>query len=219
MTQNCFEKCTYMVRKSEAPMYKANGVENIWEVDDELINSGSKAYFYIINNAPDDVIVIADDDIADFQYMLDTVRPIGDNKEVITDEIYRIAQLVYDLKVGFAFISPNCIPYEYDKEFGFYGIPGSVKWINRTVFKAKLDPKVSENFDIDLVLQELLVNRICLYPKYLHDKGGKKDVTSGGNSDRKRQAQLDSLHNMRIKWGRYFKYDQNKNKPKINVER
>ena len=77
---------------------------------------------------------------------------------------------------------------------------------------------MSENFDIDMVLQELLVNRVCLMPKYFYDKG-LIDVNEGGNSDRVRQTQLASLTNMQAKWGKYFSYDSTKNKPRIEVKR
>ena len=220
LTYHLIEKCTYMVRESEKQAYLDAGIkeEDLWSVQDEFINSGEKAYFYIIENAPEEIIVIADDDIEDFRYMLDTVENIGCDKEIITSELERIAQIIYDLKIGHAFIGPNAIPYMYDREFAFKGIPGAVKWYNRSVFKGKLDPKVVENFDIDIILQELLHNRICLYPKYLYDKG-QIDVNAGGNSSRRRQDQLDSIINMQAKWGRYFDYDLNKNKPKINVDR
>lgn len=220
LTYHLFEKCTYMVRESEKKAYLAAGIkeEDLWAVKDEFIDSGEKAYFYIIENAPDDIIVVADDDIEDFRYMLSEVVDIGKDKEVITSEVERIGQIMYDLKIGHAFIGPNAIPYMYDREFAFKGIPGSVKWYNKEVFKGKLDENVVENFDIDIIMQELLVNRICLYPKYLYDKG-QIDVNAGGNSSRKRQDQLDSITNMKTKWGKYFDYDLNKNKPKINVDR
>ncbi len=218
LTYHLLEYCTYMVRESEEQAYREAGVENIWAVDDELIDGGDKAYFYIAEHAPEDIIVVADDDIEDFRYLLSDVEPLGCDKETITAEIERIGQMLFDLHLGLAFIPPNCIPYNYTQEFSFKGVPGAVKWFNRNVFKAKLDEKVSENFDIDMVLQELLVNRVCLMPKYFYDKG-LIDVNEGGNSDRVRQTQLASLTNMQAKWGKYFSYDSTKNKPRIEVKR
>lgn len=220
LTYHLFEKCTYLVRKSEESAYLNAGIlrDDLWAVDDCLIDDGLKAYFYAIDNAPEDIVVVADDDIEDFQYMLSECEMIGKNKEIITSEIERIGQIMADLGIGHAFIGPNAIPYMYDKEFAWFGIPGSVKWYNKSVFKGRPDLNVSENFDIDIILQELLNNRIALMPKYLYDKG-KIDVNAGGNSARKRQDQLDSISNMRIKWGKYFQYDLKKNKPKINVSR
>lgn len=220
LTYHLFEYCKYMVRESEKAAYLAAGIkpEDLWAVPDHLIDGGDKAYFYIIDNAPEDIIVIADDDILDFRYMLDNVVEVGKDPEVITSEIERIGQILYDLRIGHAFIGPNAIPYMYDREFAFKGIPGAVKWYNKAVFKGKLDDKVAENFDMDIILQELLVNRICLMPKYLYDKGY-MDVNAGGNSSRKRKDQLDSITNMKAKWGKYFEYNLEKNKPKINVDR
>lgn len=220
LSYHLFEKCCYVVRKSEEQLYLNAGISpnDLWAVDDSEIDGGEYAYFYIINNAPDDIIVIADDDIEDMQYMIDVVIPIGGEKNLITDEIYRIAQLLYDLDIGMGFTGPTAIPYQYDREFAFKGIPGAVKWFNKAAFKAKLDLKVSENFDIDIILQELLNNRICLFPKYFYDKG-QIDKNAGGNSARKRADQLASITNMKAKWGKYFQYDLKKNKPKINVSR
>ena len=220
LTYHLFEKCTYLVRKSEEAAYLAAGIaeEDLWAVDDELIDDGVKAYFYAIDNAPEDIVVVADDDIEDFQYMLSECELVGRNKEIITSEIERIGQIIAYLGIGHGFIGPNAIPYMYDKEIAWFGIPGSVKWYNKAVFKGRPDMDVAENFDIDIIMQELLMNRITLMPKYLYDKG-KIDVNAGGNSARKRQDQLDSISNMKIKWGKYFQYDHKKNKPKINVSR
>lgn len=200
LTYHLFEHCKYLVRKSEAEEYIKNGIDknDIWAVDDELINSGSKAYFYIINNAKEDVFVIADDDIEDMRYLIDNVVPINKDKETITDEIYRIGQLMLDLKIGFGYVGPNAIPYNYDREFCWKQIPGAIKWFNREYFQATLDDRVSENFDVDLVLQELAVNRITLSPKYLYDKGV-IDKNAGGNSARKHKEQLASITNMKAK--------------------
>ena len=51
LTQDLFEECTYVVRKSEEKFYKEAGVKKIWAVDDELINSAIKTYWYIVDNA------------------------------------------------------------------------------------------------------------------------------------------------------------------------
>ena len=40
LTYHLLEYCTYMVRKSEEQAYREAGVENIWAVDDELIDGG-----------------------------------------------------------------------------------------------------------------------------------------------------------------------------------
>ena len=220
LTYHLFEKCKYLVRKSEAQAYMDAGIapEDIWAVEDELINSGSKAYFYAFYNAPEDIIVVADDDIKDVIFRLDEPNPCKQNKERITDEIYRIAQLVHDLGIGLA-SNPHSGPlYNYDKEFGWKGIPGAIKWVNRGVFQAKRDVDVVNNFDIDIILQELLVNRITLIPKYfLLDSF--IDTNAGGNSERLRQDQIDSIGNMKLKWGKYFDFDFKKNKPTIRVKR
>lgn len=219
-TYHLLEKCIYVVRKSEEEAYLNAGIkpEDLWAVEDELIDGGDVVVWYIIENAPEELICICDDDFDDFKYMIDYSWDIGKDKEVITSEIERQLQLISDLDIGLGFLTPTAIPYNYDREFGFKGIPGAVKFINRRVFKAKYDATVAENFDIDMVLQELLNNRICLVPKYFYDKS-KMDVNVGGNSERNRQDQIDSVMNMKIKWGQYFDYNWKKNKPNIKVSR
>ena len=72
-TYNLLEKCVYVVRESERQAYLDAGIKDadLWSVQDDLIDSVDKVYWYIIQNAKEDVICICDDDIEDFQYMLD----------------------------------------------------------------------------------------------------------------------------------------------------
>ena len=218
LTNDLLEDCTYVVRKSEEEDYRKAGIKKIWAVEDELIDSAIKTYWYIITNAPEDIVFVADDDIEDFCYRLDDITPMNKDKEVIMSEIERIAQIMYDLKIGYACIDATGVPYGYDGEFAFKGTSGSIKWVNKEVFKAKMDETVPYNYDLDIVLQELLYNRIILKPRYIVGKDY-QDVNAGGDSSKKRQQQIDSINNMKIKWGKYFDYNFKSNKPKINVPR
>ena len=218
LTQDLFEECTYVVRKSEEESYRQAGVKNIWAVDDEKIDNAIKTYWYIIDNAPEDIVFVADDDIEDCLYRLDSNVPIGKDKEIITDEVIRIAQLLYDLKLGYACIDATSTQFNYDGEFAFKGTSGSMKWVNKKVLKARPDERVKFNYDIDLIMQELLYNRVVLKPRYLCGKD-KQDVNAGGDSGKLRQDQIDSIENMKIKWGKYFGYNYKSNKPRIKVER
>ena len=219
LTNDLLEYCTYVVRKSEEKKYREAGIENLLCVDDELINSGAKVVYWIAENAPEDVIAIIDDDIKDFLYRCDTNDKIGKNKEIITSEIERIAQLIVDLDIGFGFIDATSIPYNYVQEFGFKGVCGGIKWVYRKNFKAKLDEKVTYNFDCDIIMQELLHNRITLNPKYFCSIDVMK-VNKGGEAvNRLRQDQLDSINNMKLKWGSHFKYNLKSDKPTIDVPR
>lgn len=219
-TYHLLEKCIYVVRKSEEQAYLKAGIkkEDLWAVDDELINGGDVVVWYIIEHAKEDAIIICDDDFDDFRYLLDFTYDVEKDKATITAELERILQLVVDLDIGLGFLAPTCIPYNYTQEFAFKGIAGAVKFVNRKVFKAKYDKSVAENFDIDMTLQELVHNRIVLMPKYFYDKS-KMDVNAGGNSERVRQQQVDSAMNMKAKWGKYFDYDWKHNKPNIKVVR
>ena len=80
-------------------------------------------------------------------------------------------------------------------------------------------PKELEyNYDIDLVLQELLTNRVILKPKYFCSKG-LTDTNEGGASGKKRGDQVASINLMKSKWGKYFSYNMKTNVPHINVKR
>ena len=216
-TNNLFEECTYVVRKSEEELYRNAGIKNILSVEDEKIDSNIKVYYYIIENAKEDIAVIVDDDIQEYVYRLDSNTSTKD-KEIIISEIERIAQILYDLDLGYASTDNTSIPYGYDGEFAFKGIPGSTAWINRKKFKGKIDESVKYNFDVDIVLQELLKNRITIRPRYFMSKA-KIDTNSGGDSKKIRQDQIDSINNMKLKWGKYFNYDFKHNKPTIKVNR
>lgn len=90
--------------------------------------------------------------------------------------------------------------------------------VYRAALKARPDHRMKFNYDLDLVLQELLMNRIILKPRYLVGRD-KQDVNAGGDSFKLRQDQIDSIQNMKMKWGKYFSYDFKHNKPHINVKR
>ena len=219
MTNDLLEYCTYVVRKSEEKLYREAGITNILAVDDELINSGAKAVYWIAANAEEDVVAIIDDDIKDFLYRIDTNDKINKDKEIITSEIERIAQLVVDLDIGFGFIDATCIPYNYVQEFTFKGVCGGIKWVNKKKFKAQLDERVTYNFDCDIIMQELLHNRITLNPKYFCSIDVMKVNKGGEAENRMRQDQIDSIENMKRKWGKYFKYNLRNDKPTLDVPR
>ena len=218
LTQDLLEQCTYVVRASEQEMYLKAGVKNVLAAPDEEVNNAIKTYWWIVDTAPEDIVFIADDDIEDVMYRLDDITKINKNKEIIMSEIERIAQLMVDLNIGYACIDATGIPYGYDGEFAFKGTSGSMKWVYKNVLKARPDENCKYNYDLDLVLQELMLNRIILKPRYIICKDY-QDVNAGGDSSKLRQDQIDSIENMKRKWGKYFKYNYKNNKPQINVKR
>jgi len=123
-----------------------------------------------------------------------------------------------DLKIGFGATDATIRPWNYDCEFSFKGCAGAVRWVNRPVFKAKCHKELEYNYDLDLVLQELLVNRVILKPKYFCSKG-LTDTNEGGASGKKRGDQVASINLMKSKWGKYFSYNMKTNVPHINVKR
>ncbi len=155
----------------------------VWAVEDELICGLTEVNQWLIDNAPEDVIAILDDDIHHFYYrMYETVSL--EAPEVVTAELERIGQLMSDLKIGFGATDATIRPWNYDCEFSFKGCAGAVRWVNRPVFKAKCHKELEYNYDLDLVLQELLVNRVILKPKYFCSKG-LTDTNEGGPPGRR----------------------------------
>jgi len=216
-THRFLEYYKYVVRKSEEEAYREAGIENVMAVEDELICGLTEVNQWLIDNAPERLICILDDDIHHFYYRLDRQDSIED-PVLITSEIERIAQLMLDLDIGFAATDATTSIWNYDGEFSFKGTAGAVRWINRGVFKAKCKKELEYNYDLDLVLQELLVNRIILKPRYFCSKG-LTDTNEGGASAKGRQDQIVSINLMKAKWGKYFDYSLKSNKPYIRVER
>ena len=216
-THRFLEYCTYVVRKSEEEAYRNAGIQNLLAVDDKKICGLTEVNQWLIDNAPEDVIAILDDDIHHFYYRLETNRSIED-PVLITSELERIAQLLVDLQIGFAATDATTRPFSYDAEFAFKGSAGAVRWINRPVFKARCVKELEYNYDLDLVLQELLINRVILKPKYFCSKG-LTDVNDGGASSKDRGDQVASVELMKAKWGKYFGYNYKNNTPYIYVPR
>lgn len=86
--------------------------------------------------------------------------------------------LIYDLNIGLAFDQPTFAPYAYTAEFSFVGMPGHMLWINRKALKAVYDKYDLVASDVDMMMQELLKNKIILQPKYLCVKAG-MDLNAG----------------------------------------
>lgn len=218
LTQDLLERCTYVVRASEADLYRKAGVENVLAAPDEEVSNAIRTYWWIVDHAPEDIVFVADDDIEDVMYRLDDITQLNKDKDTIMAEIERISQLMVDLNVGYACIDATGIPYGYNAAFAFKGTSGSLKWVYKKVLKARPDENCKYNYDLDLVLQELLYNRIILKPRYIICKDY-QDVNAGGDSSKLRQDQIDSIENMKRKWGKYFKYNYKRNTPCINVQR
>lgn len=216
-THNLLDRYVYVVRESEEAFYREHGITSILAVKDSQINSVVKVNRWLIENAPEDVIAILDDDLHHFYYRLDRNEEIS-SAEVIMSEIERIAQLMIDLNIGYAATDPTTAPWNYNSEFEFKGTSGGMRWVNRSAFKAKPREDVEFNWDLDVVLQELLYNRVILKPKYFCSKG-LTDTNAGGLSDKKRSQQIASINLMKIMWGKYFHYDFGSNKPYIRVKR
>ena len=97
LTQELLEQCTYVVRASEKVEYQKAGIQKIWAAPDEEVNNAIKTYWWIVDHAPEDIVFIADDDIEDVIYRLDDTTRLNKDKETITAEIERIAQVMVDL--------------------------------------------------------------------------------------------------------------------------
>lgn len=207
-----------VIRQSEYEDYlKTIPAENIIAVPDELICSVPKVWNWIIDNAEEDCFCIIGDDVPRFYYRMEKSEAITD-PEVITSEIERIGQLMMDLDIGWGCDDATNVPWGYDAEFTFKGTTGGINWVNRHKLKARFDESVGYCCDTDVVMQELLINRIILKPKYLCPGGG-ADKNKGGNSKKSRESMIASFELMKSKWGKYFDYDLKTNKIYVRVPR
>ena len=216
-TFQLLDDCTYVVRKSEEEAYKRRGIKKVWGVQDEEIDNYVKVTNYINEHSPEQVIFTIDDDVEYFIYRLDKNEKLTD-KEIIMSEIERVAQIMIDLDIGFGAEDAAETPWNYVSEFSFKGTTGAMRWYNKKVYKSRYNEELYHNCDLDVMLNELLVNRITLKPMYFGVKSG-TDTNSGGNSSKKRKDQEDCVLDMKRKWGKYFDYDFKTNKPAIRVPR
>lgn len=217
-THKLLEYYKVVVRQSQAEEYaKSIPVKNIIAVEDEKINSVSKVWNWVIENAEEDIIATLGDDMPDAIYRLDFNEKITD-KEIITSEIERIAQLIVDLGIGMGCVDASIAPWNYASEFAFSGTCGGIVWFNRQVYKSKFNDDIGYCCDTDVVFQELAKNRIVLKPKYFCSHGG-TDTNKGGNSKKSRASMIASFELMKHKWGKYFDYDIKSNKIYVRVKR
>ena len=218
ITAKNFLEYFHVVRESQRQLYIDNGFENVMSFEDSLINSYTKVFNFLVDNAKEDIIAIVDDDIDFFRYRTDTIRKI-ESPEIVQAEFERLGQIIYDLDLGLAFGPPNSIPYNYTSEFSWFGIPGAWKIVNRHFIKAKMDATIERNVDIDYVLQEVLHNRICIDAKYLTGEGYKDSITTTSGSLYSKNDVENSIEKMELRWGKHFRYDRSRNIPKIIVDR
>lgn len=215
--QDLLEYVTYVVRKSEEPLYRKCGKKQIWGIEDEKINSFVKVHNYIIENAPEDVVAVVDDDMEWFKYSMEHGVRIKD-PEITTRELERLCQVVYDLDIGLLGSRITGDPKQYRAPFRFAGMIGPIRIYNRAKLKSRYN-EMKFFSDTDYVLQELLNNRIILREDYFCAEAKIETNKGGMNDQRNRKIQLELAEYMKHKWGKYFAYSKENNVSKILVKR
>lgn len=220
-TLHLLEYCTYVVRQEEEELYRAAGVTDLLVIPEGEAWSFMSTLYWIIAHTPEDVIYVVDDDLENYCYRIidrdNIVLKDGTpDKETITAEIERIAQLIADLDIGLAFDQNNVAQYVYHEEFKFMGIPAHMRWINKKALKAKYDKDDPAASDVDMMMQELLYNRVVLQPRYFVCLAH-MDTNEGAY--RTRHGHLVLIDALRNKWGKYYDYNHKRNIPIINVKR
>ena len=137
-THKILEYYTYVVRQSELQDYIDAGIDpdHIWAVEDSEINNLVKVVNYIVDNAPEDIICMIDDDVPFLYYRLDTYEKITE-PETVTAEFERIGQLISDLRIGYASVDASISPWNYGSEFEFKGTSGGMRWFNKPCYKSR----------------------------------------------------------------------------------
>lgn len=211
--------CRYVVRKSEEKLYRAAGVQNVIGVKDELICSFSKVNNWVIENAEETLICIMDDDIESFHYRIGYTLERIDDIGIVLDEICRMLQTMYDLRIGYGGITQTISPYNYNKEIALCGMTGQMRFVNRDVVKARF-PEIKFFPDIDFALTELMYNRIIFRPNYFCVRAGLETNGGGNNTTRTSKQRYETYEKiMRPKWGKYFFYNKKNNTPYVTVPR
>lgn len=210
------EYCTYVVRKSEEEMYRSVGIQSILAVEDDLICSFVKVHNWIIENAPEDVVCVLDDDIETFYYRLSRKEKLRD-PEVITRELERCGQIIADLGIGLMGSPITAVPY-YHTEIKFSGTIGPIRIYNRAKLKSRY---IEMPFftDTDFTLQELLKNRIIFHPEYFVSDAHLEVNKGGMNMARHKRNQNESYRKLSEKWGKYVHYSPKNNVTRIRVRR
>ncbi|MCA9497125.1 MAG: hypothetical protein KC589_09340 [Nanoarchaeota archaeon] len=206
---------TYVVRKSQEENYKKAGIKKIWAVEDDLIDSWVNVMNYVVENAKENNIVIMDDDIIGFSYVHKIADWIEDT-EIIRDELERISTIIYDLELGHGLFNFTPDARKYSQEFAFHGTGGSVYFFNREKVKSKFFNEAYAVADAEFQLQELLENRIVIYPQYITSKS---NYNQGSNTQKRTLQKVnDSILWTKRKWGKYFDVNE-KWKTKIKIKR
>ncbi|MCI8602265.1 MAG: hypothetical protein HFE45_11880 [Oscillospiraceae bacterium] len=63
MTKNLFEYCTYVVREEQADKYREAGIDDLLVIPAGAVHNFMTTFYWIIENTPEEVICIVDDDI------------------------------------------------------------------------------------------------------------------------------------------------------------
>ena len=220
LTANNVGGCTYVVRESEADKYTEAlpAKTKIIAAKDTEINSLGKVRQWIIDNTEEDIVIQLDDDIQLFCYELkNNYEPIKE-KDIIINELLRIAQIIDDLRLGMASMSMTTDVRKHSSEFIFKGVTGIVNWFNKEHIKGIYETEIIK-VDLDFMLQELLHNRIIIVPDYLGVKGTYDKNAGGNNTNKTKQRLIDANNYFKMKWGRYFDFDYKTNQSKVRVKR
>ena len=210
---------TLVVRASQEAEYSDCYPDaKIWACPDEEIDSLAKVRQYIIDNAGVDIVIELDDDIRGLRY-LNKQNGVDIPVDMIYTELERVAQILYDLSLGFASLAMNADVRKYSAEFAFKGTTGGICWFNPKCMRSRYDNETYSKEDTDLMLQELLRNRIAIVPAYI-GLVSSYDKNSGGNNDAKTEEKIrHTVEYMKQKWGRHYDHNFKTNQSVIKVKR
>lgn len=219
-TYHALDGCRYVVRESEKDRYFAAGLDRrrVLAVEDSLIASLPMTRQYILDNSKEDIVVQIDDDVQGFVYKNhNNLIRIGSDEAWM--EIYRMAQILDDLGLGFASVDQTIDVRKYSQEFKFKGLCGIMNIYNKEFLKGKCDTANRIKCDIDFELQELLKNRIVILSGYFTVDAVQDKNAGGANLNKTKEYILSVVDYLKTKWGRYIDFNYLKNTTKVNVKR
>ena len=218
-THKYLKNITYVVRESEKEDYK-NVHENLWIVPDSAQGNLSRIRNYILDNAPEENIILLDDDIKHFgRYNCN--KSVKLNEKEVYNMIQEGIQLAEDLDV--VYWGLNCLSdkgaYREYTPFGFTSYIGGPFQAHRNN-TLRYDEVIFLKEDYDMSLQVLNKHRKNLRLNMYHYVCEQATLKGGCADYRNVKREKEQNDLLQKKWGnKIVRFDKsNKSNKKKNFD-
>lgn len=218
-TPRIIPNVTIITRESDIDAYKAEFPNNMVVSFPDDCFGFSHDLHNQIREFGDDVACVLDDDLKDV-VIFRTMESVSNDPDFIFGKIIDIAQIIYDLKIPFGTTTNDLRPYGRNKLFCPVGTPGGIIFLNYSITEPEDLRHNSAEFgmfsDSDKVIRLLAKYRIifCFNHIVFHFD------LQGSNTTASYSAQVaNCAANMKLKYGKYFKFLGNRKSSTINIKR